>query len=365
MKTVNFVKRAFLLSFLLLFVFSSSLPLVSCTEESKPQVNNRIEESEPQVNNRIFYDYFDTVCVIYDYSGMESERFSSLAKSVEAAIAHYHRLFDIYHEYEGMTNLATLNRLAGAGAVQVPGEIIELLSFSLEMYGLTGGKVNIAMGSVLSLWHDFRLSGGKGGVPSAEELSKRGEHTSVDSVVIDRENSTVEITDPELSLDVGAIAKGYTAELIKTELKAEGYSGIVLDMGGNLCAVGSKPGGGGWKSAIRNPLYFEGAEEPYTRTVTIIDESLVTSGVYERYFIFEGVRYHHIIDPETLIPESRYLSVSVKTSHSGAADALSTAIFNMSEEEAEVFVASLEDTEVTLIFSDGSHRVLKSGLRGG
>ena len=349
MKAVNFGKRIFAALLILLFVFSLSFSLVSCEEETASEVNNRV-----------FYDYFDTVSVLYDYSGMESEEFSALAKSVEAAIAHYHRLFDIYHEYEGLTNLATLNRLAGTGKVKASAEIIELLSFCRDMYVLTGGKVNVAMGSVLSLWHDFRVSGGKEGVPTAEELSKRAKHTSIDSVIIDEENLTVEITDPELMLDVGAIAKGYTAELIKAELKRQGYSGLVLDMGGNLCAIGRKPSGEGWKSGIRNPLYFEGDEKPYTRTVTLLDGALVTSGVYERYHTVDGIRYHHIIDPTSLRPENRYLSVSVQTSHSGVADALSTAIFNMSEEEAEAFVSALENTEVTLIFPDGSFKVLKS-----
>lgn len=348
--TVNFGKRIFAVLLFLFFALFLSLSLVSC-----------VGEDEVEVNNRVFYDYFDTVSVLYDYSGMPSEEFGSLARSVEAAIAHYHRLFDIYHEYEGVTNLATLNRLAGAGKVKAPQEIIELLSFSKEMYELTGGRVNVAMGSVLSLWHEFRVAGGKGGIPSADELKTRGEHTSMDSVIIDRESLTVEITDSELSLDVGAIAKGYTAELIKAELKRQGYNGLVLDMGGNLCAVGAKPGGEGWKSGIRNPLYFEGDEMPYTRTVTLLDDSLVTSGVYERYYILDGVRYHHIIDPTSLMPENRYLSVSIQTANSAVADALSTAVFNMSEAEAEAFVSALMNTEVTLIFPDGSYKVLKSG----
>ncbi len=333
------------LSFLMLLLFIFSL--------------SACKTREPEPNNRVFYDYFDTVSVLYDYTGIESEEFSALSKEVEAAIEHYHRLFDIYHEYEGITNLATVNRLAGKEAVKVSGEIIELLSFSADMYRLTGGKVNIAMGSVLSLWHGLRYAPEKERrIPEKAELSLLAEHTSIDAIVIDRENSTVSFTDPELKIDVGAIAKGYTAELIKRELISRGYSGLVLDMGGNLCTVGSKPNGDGWAGAIRNPLYFEGDEEPYSRTVTLLDDSLVTSGVYERYFVVDGVRYHHIIDPETLMPESRYLSVSVQTSHSGVADALSTAIFNMDLEEAEAFVSTLEKTEVTLIFNDGSYKVL-------
>ena len=335
---------------LLLLLFCLPFSLISCKDNS-----------EPNVNNRVFYDYFDTVCVFYDYTGMDTEKFNALSKSVEAAIGHYHRLFDIYHEYDGINNIATVNRLAGHGSVEVSRELIELLLFSKEMHTLTGGKVNVAMGSVLSLWHTFRYSAdNEKRIPTSEELSEAGKHISFDSIIIDEEKSTVEITDPEASIDVGAIAKGYTAELIKRELASEGYSGLVLDLGGNLCAVGEKPNGDGWKSGIKNPLYPDSSEEPYVRAVTLKNASLVTSGVYERYYVVDGIRYHHIIDPVTLMPENRYLSVTVQADHSGLSDALSTAIFNMDYDEAEKLVSELNGVEVTLVFGDGTYKVLTS-----
>jgi thiamine biosynthesis lipoprotein len=184
------------------------------------------------------------------------------------------------------------------------------------------------------------------------------EHISIDSIVIDTENMTVEITDPLVRIDVGAIAKGYTAELIKKELVSMGKSGLVLDMGGNLCAIGAKPNGDGWKSGIRNPLHQSEGAEPYIRTVNLKNASLVTSGVYERYYVVGGVRYHHILDPETLMPENRYLSVTVHTEHSGIADALSTAIFNMDYEDAVNFIKDFGKAEVTFVFNDGSYSVV-------
>lgn len=335
--------RTLALLFFLLFIFS----LFSCTEE------------DPEPNNRIIYGYFDTVCAIYDYSGMSAEEFSTLARDVEAAIAHYHRLFNIHEEYEGVVNLATLNRLAGGEALEVSEDIIELLLFCEEMYRTTGGKVNYAMGAVTSLWKT--LCAKEARIPTAAELAEAGEHISPDTVKIDAQNRTVRILDEHQSLDVGAIAKGYTAELIKRELSSAGHSGIVLDMGGNLCALGAKPSGKGWESGIRNPLYYEGGEDPYVRTVTLIDASLVTSGVYERYYTIDGKRYHHIIDPETLMPEYRYLSVTVHTADSGIADALSTAIFNMDLSAAEAFVAALgKEAEITLVLPDGNAKILTS-----
>jgi hypothetical protein len=132
------------------------------------------------------------------------------------------------------------------------------------------------------------------------------------------------------------------------------------DKGGNNSETADpeKPSGEGWKSGIENPLYKKGEGEPYVRTVTLKNDSLVTSGTYIRNYEVDGKIYHHIIDPVTLAPENRYLSLTVQTAHSGIADALSTAIFNMDLSEAEAFVSELEGVEVTLVFNDGSHKVL-------
>ena len=342
------IKRSLSLVLLLLFLFS----LFSCGDSANTQ----------KTKNRVFYDYFDTVSMLYDYSGMDSAEFSDLANGVEASIEHYHRLFDAYHEYDGIVNIATLNRLAGNGPIKTDAAIIDLLLFSREMFDVTGGSVNFAMGAVTYLWKTLPSLPDGARIPTEAELSEAGKHISPDSVIIDKKASTVEITDQSTRLDLGAIAKGYTAELIKSELTELGYTGLVLDLGGNLSAVGSKPSGEGWNSGIRNPLYAEGkSDTPYARTVTLLDDSLVTSGVYERYHTVDGKRYHHIIDTKTLMPESRYLSVSIQTSHSGVADALSTAIFNMTFEDAQAFITSFpEALEVTFIFSDGSVEVLKS-----
>ena len=313
-------------------------------------------------DNRVFYGCFDTVCVVWDYSGMDGDDFTALAEDIEKSANYYHRLFDAYGEYDGVTNIATLNRLAGTGAVKVDRAIIDLLSFSEEMYDTTGGRVNFALGAVTYLWKTLPLSQNYDGssktprIPTDAELAEAGKHISPDSVVIDKENLTVEITDPELRIDVGAIAKGYTAELIKRELVALGYEKIILDFGGNICAVGIEK-----EIPIRNPLYSEDEDEPYIRYSLVKSESLVTSGVYERNFVVDGVSYHHIIDPTTLRPEARYLSVSVKTAHSGEADALSTAFFNMDTDEIEDLLRRINKRmEITLVLGDGSVKIIEN-----
>ena len=334
-------KNAFFIALTLLVALALPFSLFSCSLRGKT----------PQ--NRVF-DAFDTICIVWDYSGMDSEDFDALAGGIENSACYYHTLFDAYREYDAITNIATLNRMAGEGPVKVDRAIIDLLLFSEEMYEATGGRVNYALGAVTRLWKTLPEEEGR--IPTESELAEAGAHVSVDSVIIDEVASTVEIVDASLRIDVGAIAKGYTAELIKNDLLSLGYGGIVLDFGGNLCSVGQRE-----ESAIRNPLYPEFSREPYVRKTEIDNDSIVTSGVYERYYTVDGVRYHHIIDSETLYPETRYLSVTVKTSDSGVADALSTALFNTDYEEVKEFVSAFDEKiEITLVFLDGKSEIIEN-----
>lgn len=307
-------------------------------------------EDEIETKNRIFYDYFDTVSVIYDYSGGSDEDFESVCKGVEFELKTCHELFDIYNYYDGVTNLKVINDRAGEGPIKVNERIIDMLEDAIELYHLTDGNVNVMMGAVLSIWHKHRAEGVS--LPDMDVLRAASEHTSIESLVIDREKMTVEITDPEASLDVGAIAKGYTAELIYDMLTAYGLDGYVINLGGNLRTVGSKPNGDGWVSGIQNP--DKNAADPYVATLTISDSALVTSGVYERYYVVDGVEYHHIINKNTLMPERNYLSVTVHTGSSTVADALSTALFNMSIEEGREVISGIPDTEIIYVLADGS-----------
>lgn len=310
--------------------------------------------SKTQAQSRVFYEYFDTVSVFYDYTGLSEENFFEVAEKVEEAIGEYHRLYDIYNEYDGITNLATLNRSAGEGAQKVDKRIIDMLLFSKEMYNLTDGKVNVAMGAVLSIWHDYREEGAR--IPTTAELEAAAEHTDINNIIIDEENMTVELTDPEMSLDVGAVAKGYAVEMTAAMLEADGLSGCVLDVGGNLRAIGTKPNGGGWSAGVKNPDLT--SSKAYVYTFNLKNEALVTSGSYERFYTVGGVRYHHIINEETLMPENYYTSVSVKSDSSALSDALSTAIFNMQYEEAKMFVEGFSNIIVVFVMPDGEIRTV-------
>lgn len=294
-----------------------------------------------------FEDYFNAgYSTVYDYSGSPEGDFELLCDRINEKLAHYHRLFDIYNEYEGIINLATLNRTAGEGKMTVDPEICELLSFAKRMHGLTGGKVNVAMGSVLSLWHDARTEGTS--LPDADALLAAAEHTDIENVVIDTAASTVEILDRKTQIDVGAVAKGYASEKICEFIKSQGLSGYAIDIGGNLCVVGTKPDGSGVISGILSP---SGAA---VNPIPLANSALVTSGVYQRFYTVGGIDYHHIINPDTLMPDGRYWSLTVHTASGAVADALSTAFFNMSEDEIRAALPSFSGTEVTVIYPDGS-----------
>ena len=154
------------------------------------------------------------------------------------------------------------------------------------------------------------------------------------------------------------MAKGYACEKIGEYVREEYGEGFVLDFGGNLKCVGSKPGGDGWTSGIRNPNQF--ATNPYVHTFKIKNQAAVTSGSYERFYVVDGVRYHHLIDKDTLFPQNTYVSVTIICSSSAMADALSTAFFNMEVSEISEIVSQIDDElSVVILFEDGTKQIIE------
>ncbi len=310
-----------------------------------------------QIYQYQFFRLFDTVTIVMGYDESQ-EAFNLRAKAVEADLEVYHQLYDIYYSYDGVTNIRDLNKAAGQGPVKVDSRIIDLLEEGKYANRLTQGKVNIAMGAVLRIWHDYRTRGTdnpeKAELPKMADLEAANEHVSIDDLVIDRANSTVELKDPAMSLDVGAIAKGYATEQVALLAEARGEKHLLISCGGNVRAIGARNDAGDpWKVGIENPI--EGEDQPaYVTATAVVDGSVVTSGLYARYYIVDGKRYHHIIDPVTLFPEDRFLSVSIYTHDSGLADILSTALYNSSIEEGKSLVESLPGTEVLWILMDGT-----------
>jgi thiamine biosynthesis lipoprotein len=336
----------------LLSILLSLTVLLSCAALSSCQ-------KPPEKFSEYSFDYFDTVTTITGYAESR-EAFDEIAQGVLAELGEYHRLFTIYHRFEGLENLCTVNELVDGQhrTVTVDRRIVDMLLYAKEMYAKTDGRVNIAMGSVLSIWHDYRTIGmsdpAAAELPPMDKLTEAAKHTDINCLVIDEENSTVTITDPAMRLDVGAIAKGYAVERVARSLEEKGITGYVINVGGNVRTVGAKGDGSPWVAGIENP--DTDAEEDYVAYLNLTGESVVTSGSYQRYYLVNGKRFHHIIDSETLMPAEGFLSVSVVCKHSGQGDALSTALFCMPFEEGLALVESLPDAEAFWVLPDGTTR---------
>ena len=311
---------------------------------------SRITSGLIKVHSHTFYPYFDTVGTLSSYALDKEEEFNQNAAEVNTVLEHWHRLLDIYNEYEGMSNLCTVNRLAGQ-AVKVDPDLIAFVKYAKDMCDLTKGEMDISLGAVLKLWHDASIAE-KPYVPAEDALAEAAKHTGFDLVEIDESAGTLCLTDPLASLDAGALGKGYAAERAAELLSKKGVTGYGLNLGGNIRFLGSKADDSPFTVGIRDPLN----PENLAVTLNLSDCSCVTSGDYERYFTVDGKRYCHIIDKDTLMPASYFTSVSVICKDSGMADALTTALFCMSFEDGFALISSLEGVEAVWIWIDSSIR---------
>jgi thiamine biosynthesis lipoprotein len=306
-----------LVSFLLLAVLLTGCASASVQPEQKQYTAS-------------FLDVFDTVTTIVGRAESE-EAFREKTQEVHEILLRYHQLFDIYNAYDGINNQKTVNDNAGIAPVPVDEQIIALLKDCKAYYDLTHGMVNPAMGSVLQLWHVARNDGINDPVhaylPKDEKLQEAAQHMRFDAVIIDEAASTVWISDPHVHLDVGAVAKGWSVQ----QVAKNAPSGLLLSVGGNVCATGPKDSD--------NTPWVVGIEDPngggYLHTLNVRTGSLVTSGDYQRYYVVEGKPYHHIIDPDTLMPAQNWSSVTIMCDDSGLADALSTALFLLPQAEGQ------------------------------
>lgn len=309
-----------------------------------------------------FLTLFDTVTTVVGYADSEAA-FTETAQNIHDELLVYHQLFDIYNAYDGIANLKTINDQAGAAPVEVDSRIIDLLLDCKTYYEATGGKVNAAMGSVLYLWHESRNEGiddpANAQLPDADALREASMHMNFDAVIIDEAASTVYISDPAVQLDVGAIAKGWSTQRV-CETAPEG---LLISVGGNVCATGPKDEAGTpWVVGIQNP---DGGDSNL-HTLYVSEGSVVTSGDYQRNYMVDGVLYHHIIDPDTLYPSEYWRSVTIVCADSGLADALSTALFLLPQEEGQQLLdtfgakAMWVDGEGNIFYSPGFEAMIRT-----
>ncbi len=327
----------------------------------------RAASEEVQLNRytATFLDVFDTRTEIVGFA-KDKDEFAKNAQLIKDELIRYNQLYDIYNDYPGVNNIKTINDNAGVNPVKVDPDIISLLEFSIDTYYETDGAVNIALGSVLSLWHEERMIGmddpERAKLPDDDELKAAALHTDITGIVIDKDNSTVYLTDPDMSLDVGSTGKGYAVQRVLEYAREKGLDNILLSLGGNISCIGTRIDGSQFRLGIQNPDMS--SDEQYVEMVDISDgECVVSSGDYQRYYYVDGVRYCHIIDPKTLYPAGDFASVSVITDDSGLADSYSTALYTMSYEEGLSFVGKRDNVEAMWIMHDGTKRYSEGFIR--
>ena len=236
-----------IIAFLLLILLS----VAACSSENQADsVKNRYSDA--------FFDTFDTLVQVVAYTDSEAE-FKIYMEHIHSRFSELHQLYNIYLNYEGINNMKTINDQAGIAPVEVDQQIIDLILFAKEHYEPTGQTTNIALGPVTKIWHFYRTEAEfdplSAKVPPLADLQDAARYASLDQVIIDQEKRTVFLPDSRMSLDVGAIAKGYATELVAQELIEMGLNSALLSPGGNIRAIG-KPLDGmrdQWGVGIQNP----------------------------------------------------------------------------------------------------------------
>ena len=251
------------------------------------------------------------------------------------------------------SDVARLNSGAGEAVALAP-ETMRLLRLSEAVREETKGALDVTLLPLLKLWG---FSGGVHRVPTAEEIEAARALTGAGKLKLDEAAGTARL-EKGSSVELGAVAKGYAGELVAAELKSRGVRSAILDLGGNIEAVGMREDGTPWRVGLRNP--FGGA---LLGTVKVTDAAVVTSAIDQRFFTDEaGNRYWHILDPATGAPAASGLaSATVIAKSGGRADALSTALFVMGAERAAAFWRERQDFEMVLVGMDG-HVWITEGL---
>ncbi len=311
---------------LIVLLIALSVSLVSC--------------SEKKYSTQI-WGTFDTVVDVSGYFDSEEE-WSKARSLIEKTLNYYDGLLNAYED-ANIVNLKAINE-SGGKTLEISRELYDFLTFSKDMEKKTDGAFLTAFGTVTGLWKEF-INGGS--FPDKEALENALAHTSSDMILLEESPYRVTLLDPDIRIDAGALAKGWVGDRLREVLEAEGFDSLLINLGGNVIAVGEKQGEN-WSIGIRSP------DGGLFDTVEVSDSSVVTSGNYERVREYHGVMYHHIISPETLYPAEHFPSVTVISESSAIADALSTALFVLPPDEGKALLEKFPQVSAVWITDKGA-----------
>lgn len=339
MKIINSITIATVLTILIL------LSALSCTKSEGSAMPSR---DEPVSQSQLL---LGTICRISLYDTASEEVFS----------AAFSRIRQIEQEMSVTipdSEISHINDTSGSSdPVTVSEDTYTVLQRTLEIARISHGAFDPSIGPLVRAWgigtdHEH--------IPSPEEITTALQLTDYRAVETDDTTRTVYLPHEGMKLDLGGIAKGYAADEARTVLRREGVTSAIINLGGNILTVGSKPDGTPWKIGIQDPSSSRGT---YIMVLSLVDKAVVTSGPYERFFEVDGVRYHHILDTSTGYPvASRLTSVSIIAPDSCIADALSTTVYALGLDAGLDLIERYEGIEAIIITED-DEIFLSSGLR--
>ena len=270
---------------------------------------------------------------------------------IDLAVEEIQRIERLISSWDANSQTSAINLNAGIQAVKVDAELMQLIERAIHISQLTDGAFDISFASMDRLW---RFDGSMTKMPSEFEVRDAIQKIGFKKIVIDKAASTVFLKDKGMKIGFGAIGKGYAADKAKELLKSKGVIAGIINAAGDLNAWGTQENGQPWKVAIINPLNRAKA----FAWLPIDNSAIVTSGDYEKFVKFDGIRYAHIIDPRTGYPSRNIVSVTVMAPSAEIADALATSIFVMGAEVGVHFIDQLPDIECIIV--DESNKIITS-----
>jgi thiamine biosynthesis lipoprotein len=245
------------------------------------------------------------------------------------------------------SEISKLNSKAGVSGQKLSPDTYSVIEKAVQYSELTDGAFDPTIEPIVKLWG---IGTDAARVPSKDEITEKLKLVGYKDIILDGKNSTAQLKRTNQAIDLGAIAKGYTADEIKGILLENKISSAIINLGGNIYAMGNKLDGTKWNIGIQNPLEVRGK---YLGTISVSDKSVVTSGNYERFFMVGTKRYHHIFDPKNGYPsENGIISTTIISDKSIDGDVLSTSTYIMGIEKAQELVESIEGVEAIFITDD-------------
>ncbi|MDD3186888.1 MAG: FAD:protein FMN transferase [Bacilli bacterium] len=286
--------------------------------------NQRINSIQEFSKNMFYMDTYISVKIYTKDKVKAKEALDSIDKIYET----YNNLTDRYNSYDGTNNIYKINNNTLTDEkLTIDEKLYDLIFYGIDMYEETNGLININLGHVIDVWKSYRES--ESGVPTYEELKNSGSIDINDIQLLDNN----QILNNHPCIDLGSIAKGYTNQIVADYLKSIGLNSFLINAGGSV-VVGEHYANDTYKIGIETPTSEGGVYD----VVSFNNKSLTTSGNYQRYYIYDKVLYHHIIDPNTLFPPNYFRSVSVITNNAALGDMLSTTLFLMTIEDGKTYL---------------------------